>query len=233
MKKKKIKKVRKAIKSFKKIIYLIRQFYRIQEHRIAFGAQIRALKEGKLPTDPLEDYFLRLSEMEKEIGKLLQDSVKDEEVWLYFLKKIRGIGPIISAGLINLIDIKKARHISSLWKFAGLDVVNGKAPRFQKGQKATWNPLMRNLCWKIGKSFLMSNSPYRKFYDERKRFENRKHSELKKFHIEARARRFMVKRFLSDLWLFWRDLKGLPISLPYACDKLGHKYQKGITKGKK
>ena len=223
------KKVKFKGKPRSEIVYLIRQYYQVQNHRIAFGGQIRALKEAKMKLGPLQGYFDTLHKIEKDISTHLAESVKKEEIWIDYLKKVKGVGPIMGAGLINLIDIKKARHISSLWKFAGFDVVKGKAPRLTRGQKTTWNPLMKALCWKIGKSFLMSKSPYKRFYEERKKYEKKKHKELTKMHRHNRALRFMVKRFLSDLWLEWRAMKGLPISAPYVIDKLGHKFDEKET----
>ncbi len=43
-----------------------------------------------------------------------------------------------------------------------------------------------------------------------------------KKHIDYRARRKMVKRFLLDFWLVWRRLEGLPTSEPYAIAILKH-----------
>lgn len=212
----------------KEIIYLIRQYYRIQEHRIAFGNQIRALKEQNEPTNPLDTYFNELYAIEKSIKKYLANEIKDEPIWVKFLKKVKGIGPVLASGLINLIDIKKAQHPSSLWKFAGLDVVDGKARKKVKGEKLTYNPLMRTLCWKLAKSFLMSNSQYVKYYKQRKEYEKIHHPEFTPKHIDARARRYMVKRFLVDLFVRWRELEGLPVSKPYVVDKLGHHYEEPI-----
>ena len=250
----------------KEIIYLIRHFYQIQEHRIAFGNQIKKLKEANLSTNPLDEYFVKLYSIEKEIAKSLKNSIKDEKIWKEFLEKVKGIGPILASTLINLIDIRKARHISSLWKLGlGTPVCpkctnevekvfinkqgkkikkkvvimvdanqqgscpkcrrKGIAPKPRRGVVLPYNPLLRTTFWKIGKSFLMTKSPYRKYYDQRKEYENLNNSQLKPFHIERRARRYMLERFLSDLWLKWREIEGLPISLPYACDKLGHKFQ--------
>lgn len=228
------------------IIALIRQFYRVQEHRIAFGGQIRALKEQKLNVDPIKKYFDQLFEIEKQMGKDIGSTIKEEEIWKEFLKGVKGIGPLISAGLINLIDIKEAKHISSLWKFAGMDVTDeGKAPKRKKKVKSTWNPLMRMLCWKIGQSFLRTGSPYRRYYDRRKEKElKRKYQEgelaekykrscykkediyLIKGHAHNRATRVMVKRFLADLWIAWRQIEGLEVSQAYVIDRLGHKPEK-------
>lgn len=41
-------------------------------------------------------------------------------------------------------------------------------------------------------------------------------------HIDKMARRKMIKVFLSDLWIVWRQLLGLPVSQPYAQAILGH-----------
>lgn len=43
-----------------------------------------------------------------------------------------------------------------------------------------------------------------------------------KKHIDNRARRKMVKRFLSDLWAKWRALEDLPVTEPYAHAKDQH-----------
>jgi len=36
-----------------------------------------------------------------------------------------------------------------------------------------------------------------------------------KKHIHRRAARYMVKAFLRDLWVEWREMEGLPVSEPY------------------
>ena len=41
-------------------------------------------------------------------------------------------------------------------------------------------------------------------------------------HLDAMAVRKMIKMFLACLWLVWREAEGLPITTPYAIEKLGH-----------
>lgn len=41
-------------------------------------------------------------------------------------------------------------------------------------------------------------------------------------HLDAMAVRKMIKLFLACLWLVWREAEGLPVSKPYAIDRLGH-----------
>lgn len=221
---------------------LIRQFYQIQEHRIAFQGQLRAIEAEKgEPSELLRGYFERMHSIEKDINKDLTASVKDEPVWNNYLKEVKGIGPLIASGLINLIDIKKAKHVSSLWMLAGLDVYNegddkGKAKRLRKGVKATWNPLLKSLCWKIGKSMLMGkNEFFRDIYDNRKAYEISKNAErstaskLSVGHVDARAKRYMVKMFLRQLWVRWREMEGLSVTEPYAPARMeGHGYNPDI-----
>ncbi len=39
-------------------------------------------------------------------------------------------------------------------------------------------------------------------------------------HIHKMANRYMIKCFLTDLWVEWRTLEGLPVCAPYADEKL-------------
>lgn len=41
-------------------------------------------------------------------------------------------------------------------------------------------------------------------------------------HIHMMALRKMIKLFLAGLWVVWREAEGMPVTKPYALDKLGH-----------
>ena len=224
---KKVKKrTKKELQQYKETRYLVRHFYRIQEHRIAMGGQIRSLKTDKLNTKPLDYYYEQLEEMEKRLIKELTDSIKEEPIWTEYLKGVKGIGPIIAAVLINTIDIKKAQYPSSLWKLAGQTPDSKR----QKGKKLDYNPDLKMTMYKIAKSFLMSGSPYRRYYDQRKKLEEQRNKKrpktekLTKLHIHRRSNRWMIKFFLRDLYLNWRELEGLPVSEPYVIAKLHHEH---------
>lgn len=227
-------------------IYLVKEFYQIQKHRIAFGGQIKALKDAKQPHKILAMRFKALHDLEKAIAKDLKESVQTEKIWLNYLINVKGIAEILASGLIRLIDIEKADHVSSLWKYAGLDVApdglgrsrkkahlvpktyKNREGKTVKTQGITFNPLLKSLCWKIGESFIKSNSPYKDFYDQRKKLEEgrnktrKKADVLTKMHIHNRALRYMVKRFLCDFWIAWRTQEKLVVSQPYVVAKLGH-----------
>jgi len=122
-----------------------------------------------------------------------------------------------------IMEIERFHSVSALHKYAGMHVVDGKAPRMRKGQKVNWNPKLRSVCYNVGKSFVMNrSSPYRPHYDRFKAEEKQKHPELSKGHIDARARRKTVKLFLAHLFDQWYRLKGLDPPRPYPMSVLQH-----------
>jgi len=175
-----------------------------------------------------------LKKLESETRNICLDFVEKTDIWEHFLKDIKGIGPILAAGIIRYFDPTKTKHASSFWKFAGLHVENGKSPRREKGTKTGFNPRARTLCWVIADTFIKTKSPYSEIY--RKEVERQLKKEypkgylhklypkiykesdtkLKEPHARARARRYMVKMFLKDLWIKWRELLGLPVDEPYS-----------------
>lgn len=229
---------------------LVEIYYDVQDVRIRSFNRLRQVGEVK-GVEP--DILKRL---EKQIRDYIAAQIRDEPVCKLFLKNIKGIGPILSGGLVSWFDITKAKHASSFWKYAGLHVEDGQAVRRIKGKKLGFNIRVRTFCWKIGDSLLKQRTPfYRDIYDEAKikEAEKLRHPEkdphncpvhetcLKRLsakakrlkqstkelpckkHIDYRARRKMIKRFLLDFWLAWRKLEGLPISEPYAIAVLKHK----------
>ena len=63
------------------------------------------------------------------------------------------------------------------------------------------------------------------YYDYRHRIENSlkpEHQGLTAGHIHNMAVRYMVKQFLRELYVVWRNMEGLPIYKDYATAKLGY-----------
>lgn len=146
----------------------------------------------------------------------------------YLIPVLRGIGAFDT--------------VSKYWAWWGLHVKDGKAPKRSRGDRINWNSALRTLAWKIGKQFVLQGEHYRKVYDEYKervsatrlpvgictqyqeclaKMKKRKKPACKG-HVDAMARRYAVKMFLSHLWEKWRELEGLPVRAPYVIDKLGH-----------
>lgn len=59
---------------------------------------------------------------ENDVLKTLTIEVEKHPLWDAFLKGVKGCGPLMAAVIISSFNIHEARHVSSLWKYAGLDV---------------------------------------------------------------------------------------------------------------
>ncbi len=224
--------------------YLVDSYYIMQDARIRTDGQIRAIKQGtedkkgKVIIKPQEphDLLMWFAEqnrvMEIQIKGALDHYTGGHMVgdWM---RSVKGIGPVISAGMLAHIDITRAPTAGHIWSFAGLD------PRaeWKKGQKRPWNAQLKTLCWKAGESFVKVSGAedafYGKVYADRKASEIAKNdagdfadqakAKLEKYkigkatdayksysigklppaHIHARAKRYAVKLFLSHLHEIW------------------------------
>lgn len=214
--------------------YLVDTYYQVQEFRKATSNQIRSMQESEEPTEVINWLLDNLESLENQIKRALDTYTKAHPVGEW-LQSITGIGPVIAAGLLAHIDIKKAPTAGHIWSFAGLNP-NAK---WEKGQLRPWNARLKTLCWKIGQSFVkVSNNPndiYGKIYKERKEYEVMKNEagdfkdqaesilksknigkttdaykaysqgKLPPAHIQQRAERYAVKIFLSHLHEFWYE----------------------------
>ncbi|MEM4204095.1 MAG: hypothetical protein QXS54_08515 [Candidatus Methanomethylicaceae archaeon] len=152
-----------------KIRQLVEIYYDVQDVRIRSFNRLRTVGEveGVHPD--------RLKELEQEIKKYIQGKIEDLPIYYRYLEGVKGLGPILCGGLISYFDPYKAEHASSFWRYAGLHAKDGKAIKRRKGEKTDFNPKLRTLCWKVGRSFLMSgNEEYRAIYEEARRKEREK-----------------------------------------------------------
>jgi len=203
------------------------------------------MKKSNKMTEEEYEYITKLLEAEKKAHAyeqaykpLMEQYIKTEPLYTKWLGRIKGIGPVLAANLIHHFGYcdgkyedgrERVPHVSSLWRYAGMHVVNGKAPKRQRGQKVDYNTKARTLVWKITDSFIKQRtSPYREIYDSEKKRQltlmesNAANAPSSALHAELRARRKVAKIFLAHYWLVARQIKGLPITKPYAFDRLGH-----------
>ena len=219
--------------SIPRLRFLVETYYDIQKLRIMTGNRIERYSNlfkidpkllGSVGETHLDRYQLAL---EKAIVKELKQELPNYKIYAW-LRIQKGIGPILSAGLISWIgDISRFSNISKLCAYAG----QAPGQKRKRGEKSNWNTSLKTHCWKIGESFVKSKGYYREKYLEFKADDKRKHPEevkdgaktlYTKGHIHMRAKRKTTKLFLSLLWAKWRELEGLPVTNPYSEDILKH-----------
>jgi len=204
----------------------------------------RKFKEDGLISDfsefALVQQYDRLVTNEDEALKQIKYAVRDFDIYRNFLEDVKGVGPTMAAVIISGFDIHKAEYPSSLWAYAGLDVVKGAGRsrkkehlieqtytdaegKEQKKMGISFNPFLKTkLIGVLGSSFVKTNGKYREIYDNYKhRISNMPaHAEKSKGHINNMAIRYTVKRFLVDLHYHWRTMEGLPVADEYSKAKL-------------
>jgi len=194
-----------------------------------------------------------LATMEEIIVKEITPVIHKHPLWIHFLSNVKGCGEMMTAVILSQFDIHKAPMVSNLVSFAGL--APGK-DRKVKGKKCSYNQFLKSkLCGVLVSGFLMAKSvPYSVYYyNHKQRLENSdmlveerikivdrkgeykgkktwtvKWRDAYPIHIHQASIRKMIKEFLKDLYVTWRELEGLPIREPYAEEYLGreHKLQK-------
>jgi Transposase IS116/IS110/IS902 family len=230
--------------------FLVDAYYLMQDGRKRGDNQVRAMKAE--PHTVIAWLTTQYDTLESQTKRSL-DRYSDAHPVGRWMKSVYGIGPVIAAGLLAHIDIKKAPTAGHIWRFAGLDPTS----KWGKGEKRPWNAQLKTLCWKIGQSFMKFHASdecvYGHIYRDRKAYETSR-NELgnnaalaaqilteKKFdktteaykalstgklplgQIDARARRYAVKLFLSHLQCVWWfvDTGTLPPD-PYVIAHKGH-----------
>lgn len=154
----------------------------------------------------LVGYYDVMCSEEDKLAAGIKKLIEAFPIWNSFLVDVRGCGPAMSAVLISELDAAKARHVSSYWKYAGLDVAEdgqGRSRRTEhlvdieyvksNGELAvrkgiTFNPFLKTkLIGVLGTSFLLVGGEYRVVYDGYKhRLEtNPAYVELSKDHKRA------------------------------------------------
>jgi hypothetical protein len=168
----------------------------------------------------------------------------------------RGIGPIIAAGLLAHIDITRAQTAGAIWKFAGLipkDIMawkkGEKRPFNAELKQICWHA---GQCFM--KQSNDPDCFYGHLYRSRKEYEIKRNEaggnaekakafvvtagatktvkdkiasgKMPDFNIDARARRFAVKIFLSHLHavMYWDHYKRVPPK-PFGIAILGHAHE--------
>lgn len=121
-----------------------------------------------------------------------------------------GMGPMMAGEFLwHIGSAKRFATFGKIVAYAGLHVVNGKAPKRAKGQKVTWNPNVRTALYKISENWnRQPNSAWRARWDGWKIWyeENRPEILEKKGgrgHIHNMARRKVQREFLRNLWTLW------------------------------
>lgn len=141
---------------------------------------------------------------------------------------VRGFGDLGFAMIVGEAgDLSNYATVSKLWKRLGLAVIDGGRQRRVSGPDALmhgYSPIRRSVVWTIGDSLFRGGGEYADVCRARKDVERQKaeaeglivapsakipaknkEAYRSDGHIHNRAKRYMEKRLIRDLWRAWRD----------------------------
>ena len=153
--------------------FLVQTYYQMQEARIRSEARRRKALENAEPNMVLSFLTAQSRKLEDRVAAALDVYSGSHPVGIWAREQY-GIGPVIAAGLLAIIDIKKAPTVGHILSY------DGWAPGivWNPGELRPWNANLRRLFWLIGESFVkVSNNPnayYGHLYKKRKEYEWRK-----------------------------------------------------------
>ena len=193
--------------------------------------------------------------LENQIKNCLASYAKSKPIGQWCMS-ILGIGPVITAGLIAHIDIMKVQTAGQVQAFAGLDPTKKWEKGQKRPFNAKLKTLCWKIGESFIKVSNKDEDIYGHIYRVRKEYENDKNlrfeykeqaeqilkekkigkdTEAYKFysigmlppgHINARARRYAVKIFLSHLFSVWYEMEHHEKPpKPYAIAILGHAHK--------
>jgi len=190
--------------------------------------------------------YLDLEEMEKHHAPQIEKRLVMFPIYEAFLNTIKGCGPLMSGVILCEIDITKARYPSSLWQYAGLGVGSDGTGMSRRKEhlvqrpytdkdgtpavraSIVYNPWLKTKLMGVLAPCLLkaANPVYRPIYDQYKHrtTTDPAKAEWSKGHHHQAAMRYMIKRFLVDLYKAWRPLEGLPVAPEYHEAKHGHQH---------
>lgn len=176
--------------------------------------------------DPAGEYGFLVSvfedwiKLEKRLDAHIEKQCRGVQV-VQAMRSVKGVGPVLAAKIYLLIDIEKCSTVSALWKWAGMDVRDGKASKLTKGASITHSPALKTTMFLLSTSFIKCGSPYRGIYDDAKA-KYMEREDMTKLHAHKMAMRKASKLFLAHLYEVWRGIEGLPIREPYVFENMGH-----------
>ena len=232
--------------------YLVDAYYQMQEHRKAASNQVRSLDAAGEPNTTISWFSTEYVRLEASLKKVL-DVYSDAHPVGAWAKSITGIGPVIAAGLLAHIDITKAPTVGHIWSFAGLNPTSTWGKGEKRPWNADLKVLCWKIGQSFVKVSNNPNDIYGHLYAQRKMYEIERNEvglladqaelalsrkrigkdtvayksyvtgKLPPAHIDARARRWVVKLFLAHFHeVSYFETYGTLPPAPYSFAVLDH-----------
>jgi hypothetical protein len=149
-----------------------RLLWDIQKLRIQVGNRIGAMERDGLPieaTAPHQETQKTLEAQERAIERQLVRLAK-QHVMADWVEACPGLG---YGGFARIVGVTGSfmlfPNVAKVWAYMGMHVIDGHAPKRERGVKGNWSPQGRVVAHQIGDSIVKLNrGRYRDLYDRKK-----------------------------------------------------------------
>jgi len=232
--------------------FLVDYYYITQEDRKRAGNQERALDEDREPHGVLSWLFDQSATIENQIKRAL-DAYTNASPLGQWARDHYGIGPVIAAGLLAHIDLERAPTAGHIWRYAGLDPTVKWEKGQKRPWNSSLKTLCWKIGQSFMKFHGQEECFYGHIYLARKQYEVERNDKgvnaelcktilagknfskttdafkhytsgkLPPAQIDARARRYAVKIFLSHYHAAgYRLILGKEPPVPFPIAHMGH-----------
>lgn len=131
--------------------------------------------------------YIAIEREEEKQFRMMVPQLEKVPIYSTYLHNVVGVGPAMASVLIGWLDPHKARHVSSFWRYAGLDVGSDGRGRSRRSEhlvereyvdrngelkrklSVTYEPFVKSkLMGVLAGSFIRTGSPWREVYDSYK-----------------------------------------------------------------
>ena len=132
------------------------------------------------------------------IAKELEKRLSEFDIYQRFLRNVKGIGVIVSAGLI-----------SELWSktFDSKDAVKCYAGMLKKKGNHNYNRYLKVILYQASQGFLKNSNPRRVLYDESRAYYEKIHPDWSKGKLHNYALKKVQTKFLLEVWEQMEQMK--------------------------
>jgi hypothetical protein len=235
--------------------FLVDAYYNMQDDRKRFNNQARALSKSGEPNALVEHLGSQSEKLEDQVKKALDKYTRSHPVGAW-MRQVHGVGPITAAGILAHVDIAKCPTVGHVWRYAGLDPTSRWEKGCKRPWNARLKLVCWHIGQSFMKKAADPKCYYGRWYRERKAYEVARNESganaavaaarlatqnlgtdtdafahltagrLPPAQLDARARRWAVKLFLSHLHEVWYEhAHGTLPPKPYALTKLEHAHK--------
>jgi len=147
-----------------KFVALVRTQLAVEKIRISTQIRVSHLKRCNEKDPDTEEALRRLIDLESWVDGRVGQLLKDHPAY-YWFHRIKGIGQENIAKVVGMVrvapetkddgtELPYADTVSALWRFAGMSVEDGKAPKRKEGQTQIYNARLRTMVWRLSTSLL-------------------------------------------------------------------------------